>query len=163
MFSNLWANSGALEATWGKVPIRPLQTNWERNYFKLKDEVFIFEGPRHLLLTGMVTKKYDIKTKSEKLIRCQNFKVSYNNRIQTVVVDDQEEFAVILCTDITDCIATSYGTKIVPQISVFARKFHIEHRHNQENINFSEYYWRSTEMPYSYWLGNWKEILLQIQ
>ena len=24
MFSNLWANSGALEATWGKVPIRPL-------------------------------------------------------------------------------------------------------------------------------------------
>ena len=163
MFSNLWQNSGELEAIWGKVLIKHLPTKWERNYFKLKDEVFIFEGPRHFISTGMVTTKYDIKTRSEELIRCQNFQISYNDRIQTVVIDDKEEFAVILCTDITECAFDSCGTKIVPQISVFARNFHIEHRHNQENINFPEYYWRSTEMPYSYWLGNWKEVILQIQ
>ena len=54
MFSNLWENSGALQATWGKVPITPLHTNWKRNYLKLKDEVFIFEGPRHFLSTGFL-------------------------------------------------------------------------------------------------------------
>ena len=61
MFSNLWQNSGALADIWGKIPIAPLLINWKRNYFKLKDKVFIFGGPRNFLSTGMWAKKYDIK------------------------------------------------------------------------------------------------------